>query len=244
MVGISVVNSLCGRGLQLRYEGGGHANLEHLAKRLDDGYGVFTYDGYTPSDARKAIRERGHIVLSNPDMLHTGILPHHTKWMRLFEFNRAMFVSALSLASGIALTLPLVVTYLRDGLRLPATGTTNRVSVTGIFDALNAKIARPIGMQDYRPQDGAYVRGDASFHPAYPIRMSARDLARFALLYLRKGNWAGRQIVPQAWVQESTQAYSRSPFGLGYGYLWWTDFLDGNIAPTVTLPEGNETTGW
>jgi CubicO group peptidase (beta-lactamase class C family) len=114
-----------------------------------------------------------------------------------------------------------------------------RATGTGIFDAFNTRIARPIGMQDYRPQDGSYVRGDASIHPAYPIRMSARDLARFALLYLRKGNWAGRQIVPQEWVQESTQAYSRSPFGQGYGYLWWTDFLDGAIAPTVTLPEGS-----
>ena len=55
------------------------------------------------------------------------------KWMRLFEFNRAMLVSALLLASGIVLTLPLVIAYVRDGLRLPSTGTTNRVSVTGIF---------------------------------------------------------------------------------------------------------------
>ena len=55
------------------------------------------------------------------------------KWMRLFEFNRAMLVSALLLASGIVLMLPLVITYVRDGLRLPSTGTTNRVSVTGIF---------------------------------------------------------------------------------------------------------------
>src|SRR5439155_12058293 len=54
------------------------AELQDLAKRLDDSFGVFTYDGDTPSDARKAIRERGHIVLTNPDMLHTGILPHHT----------------------------------------------------------------------------------------------------------------------------------------------------------------------
>jgi len=61
------------------------AELQDLAKRLDDSFGVFTYDGDTPSDARKAIRERGHLVLTNPDMLHTGILPHHTKWMRLFE---------------------------------------------------------------------------------------------------------------------------------------------------------------
>src|SRR3954469_14445953 len=43
------------------------AELQDLANRLDDGFGVFTYDGDTPSDARKAIRERGHIVLTNPD---------------------------------------------------------------------------------------------------------------------------------------------------------------------------------
>ena len=51
------------------------AELHDLSKRLDDGFGAFTYDGDTPSDARKAIRERGHVVLTNPDMLHTGILP-------------------------------------------------------------------------------------------------------------------------------------------------------------------------
>jgi len=114
-----------------------------------------------------------------------------------------------------------------------------RATGTGIFDALDSKIAKPIGMQDYRPQDGEYLRGDASIHPAYPIRMSARDLARFALLYARKGNWTGRQIVPQQWVQDSTRAYSRSVYGPGYGYLWWTDFVDGAIAPAVNLPEGN-----
>src|SRR5580658_6250938 len=53
--------------------------LHDLATRLNDCFGVFTYDGDTPSDARKAIRERGHVILTNPDMLHTGILPHHTK---------------------------------------------------------------------------------------------------------------------------------------------------------------------
>jgi len=113
------------------------------------------------------------------------------------------------------------------------------VASTDIFGAFYRQIARPIGMQDYRPQDGVYFRGKDSIHPAYPIRMSARDLARFALLYLRKGNWAGRQIVPQEWVQESTQAYSRSTFGQGYGYLWWIGFMDGTIAPAVTLPEGS-----
>src|SRR5438309_1643051 len=77
------------------------AELQDLAKRLDDTFGVFTYDGDTPSDARKAIRECGHIVLTNPDMLHTGILPHHTKWMRLFENLRYIVLDELPTYRGV-----------------------------------------------------------------------------------------------------------------------------------------------
>jgi CubicO group peptidase (beta-lactamase class C family) len=72
-----------------------------------------------------------------------------------------------------------------------------RATGTGIFEAFDQKIAKPIGMQDYRPRDGEYVRGEASIHPAYAMRMSARDLARFALLYLHQGNWAGHEILPR-----------------------------------------------
>jgi DEAD/DEAH box helicase domain-containing protein len=77
------------------------AELHDLAKRLDDCFGVFTYDGDTPNDARKAIRERGHVVLTNPDMLHTGILPHHTKWMRLFENLRYIVLDELHTYRGV-----------------------------------------------------------------------------------------------------------------------------------------------
>jgi CubicO group peptidase (beta-lactamase class C family) len=111
-----------------------------------------------------------------------------------------------------------------------------------VFTAFDEKIARPIGMQDYQPSDGEYVRGAASDHAAYPIRMSARDLARFALLYLHGGRWKDRQIVPAAWVRESTQSYSdafseRGP-GLGYGYMWWIGFPRNMGAPTVKVPPG------
>src|SRR5215470_12336539 len=94
---------------------------------------------------------------------------------------------------------------------------------SSIFDAFEREIARPIGMQDYRPSDGEYVTGAASVFAAYPFKMSARDLARFALLYLRRGSWQGRQIVPARWIEDSTQAYSQSEAGpaYGYGYLWW-----------------------
>ncbi len=77
------------------------AELHDLATRLDDRFGVFTYDGDTPSDARKAIRERGHIILSNPDMLHTGILPHHTKWTRVFENLRYIVLDELHTYRGV-----------------------------------------------------------------------------------------------------------------------------------------------
>lgn len=77
------------------------AELHDLSKRLNDRFGVFTYDGDTPSDARKAIRERGHIVLTNPDMLHTGILPHHTKWIRLFENLRYIVIDELHSYRGV-----------------------------------------------------------------------------------------------------------------------------------------------
>jgi DEAD/DEAH box helicase domain-containing protein len=77
------------------------AELHDLATRLEGCFGVFTYDGDTPSDARKAIRERGHLVLTNPDMLHSGILPHHTKWMRLFENLRYIVLDELHTYRGV-----------------------------------------------------------------------------------------------------------------------------------------------
>ena len=63
--------------------------------------GVFTYDGDTPSDARRAIRGKAHVVLSNPDMLHSGILPHHPKWAKLFENLRYVVVDELHAYRGV-----------------------------------------------------------------------------------------------------------------------------------------------
>jgi len=108
-----------------------------------------------------------------------------------------------------------------------------------IYDALATEIAKPIGMQDYRPSDGKYVREPSSNFPAYTFKMSARDFARFALLFLHHGNWNGTQIVPAAWVAESTHPYSDNGSG-GYGYLWWTgDSATGNNHPENVFPAGS-----
>ena len=77
------------------------AELYDLNQRLENCFGVFTYDGDTPADARKAIREKGHVVLTNPDMLHTGILPHHTRWTRLFENLRYIVIDELHTYRGV-----------------------------------------------------------------------------------------------------------------------------------------------
>ncbi len=59
------------------------------------------YDGDTPGDARRAARERGGIVVTNPDMLHTGILPHHTSWARTFQNLRFIVIDELHVYRGV-----------------------------------------------------------------------------------------------------------------------------------------------
>lgn len=112
-----------------------------------------------------------------------------------------------------------------------------RAAGTSIFRAFQEKIAIPIGMQDYRPSDGRYVTGPESSYPAYPFHMSALDLARFGLLYLRHGRWGDRQVVPASWVAESTKAWSETHIDSGYGYLWWTGFPDRRV-PIMDLSPG------
>ncbi len=77
------------------------AELDETIKLLQEEIRIFTYDGDTPQDARKAIRSRGHIILTNPDMLHTGILPHHTKWIKLFENLKYIVIDELHNYRGI-----------------------------------------------------------------------------------------------------------------------------------------------
>ncbi len=67
-----------------------------------------------------------------------------------------------------------------------------------IGDAFYQRLAKPIGMQDFQPEDVYYVGGTTSIHPAYLFEMTAPDMARFGLLYLRHGRWERRQTVPEA----------------------------------------------
>lgn len=106
-----------------------------------------------------------------------------------------------------------------------------------LYDAFDEEIAGPLGMLDYRNRivipaadgaidpdaDGYYqYEPEKSRFPAWHFRMSAHDLALFGQLYLQRGQWKGRQIVPAEWIARSTQPYSieNAEYGLAYGMLW------------------------
>ena len=76
------------------------AELMELSKSLPD-MRMFTYDGDTPQDARRSVRARANLVLTNPDMLHSGILPHHTKWVNLFQNLKYVVIDELHAYRGV-----------------------------------------------------------------------------------------------------------------------------------------------
>ena len=110
---------------------------------------------------------------------------------------------------------------------------------TGIFEAFRQRIAGPIGMEDFEV-DSCYYRYEPSKsqYPAYHIRMSARDLARFGALYQHKGTWRGRRVVPEQWVAESTRAWSLadSVSGMSYGYMWGVFPAGSMVANMIGFP--------
>ena len=77
------------------------AELYALIEEMDAPVKAYTYDGDTPAAARTAIRQAGHVVVTNPDMLHQGILPHHVKWIKLFENLRYVVIDEIHAYRGV-----------------------------------------------------------------------------------------------------------------------------------------------
>jgi CubicO group peptidase (beta-lactamase class C family) len=91
-----------------------------------------------------------------------------------------------------------------------------------VFEAFDEYFAKPLEMEDWRLSDGYYhYERDKSIHPAYPFRLSARDAARFGLVYARGGLWGDERILSRDWVQRSISMYSIDTDAIGYGLLWW-----------------------
>ncbi len=91
-----------------------------------------------------------------------------------------------------------------------------------VFEAFDRHFARPLEMEDWRVTDGYYhYERDKSKHPAYPFRISARDAARFGLLFTRLGAWNDGQVLSEHWVRRSSALYSIDNDVMGYGFMWW-----------------------
>ncbi|MEZ2219498.1 serine hydrolase domain-containing protein [Rhizobium sp. RCC_161_2] len=97
-----------------------------------------------------------------------------------------------------------------------------RLTGVPIAEDFAARIAAPLEMQDFHPGHFYFKSIPHSEHPAYKIRMSARDLARVGVLFLNEGRWRDVQIVPAEWVERSTKTYVDLGHGAGYSYSWWT----------------------
>ncbi|MBF0621645.1 MAG: DEAD/DEAH box helicase [Magnetococcales bacterium] len=77
------------------------SELLALSRLGDLNIRAHTFDGDTPADARKAVRVKGDIIVSNPDMLHQGILPHHTKWAQFFESLTHVVIDEMHIYRGV-----------------------------------------------------------------------------------------------------------------------------------------------
>ncbi len=77
------------------------AELRDLEAALAHPLGINTYDGDTPGDMRRQIRRRARVILTNPDMLHSGLLPHHPKWVELFQNLRYVVIDELHTYRGV-----------------------------------------------------------------------------------------------------------------------------------------------
>lgn len=97
-----------------------------------------------------------------------------------------------------------------------------QITSEDVFEAFDQYFGQPLQMQDWRVSDGYYhYERDKSVYPAYPFRMSARDAARFGLLFARGGKWGEQRVLSHHWVNRSTALYSIDSELMGYGFMWW-----------------------
>ncbi|WP_435164176.1 serine hydrolase domain-containing protein [Falsirhodobacter sp. 1013] len=114
-----------------------------------------------------------------------------------------------------------------------------RATGQSVAEAFAARIARPLGFQDFDAARDAWTESFVeSRHDAYPFRLSSRDLARFGQMFLQGGMWEGRRILPDGWAEENVMPYSHAGTRGAYGYMWWLE-RDGVFAPGCVTPRGS-----
>lgn len=103
-----------------------------------------------------------------------------------------------------------------------------------VVTAFYESIAHPLGMDDFRKMDSRLWLDSKveTIHPKYDVKISARDLARFGLLYCDEGLWGDKQIISKEWISKSFESYSKiehENYTESYGYMWWIRELNDSI---------------
>jgi hypothetical protein len=121
---------------------------------------------------------------------------------------------------------------------------------TRIFEEFERRFSKPLQMEDFKVSRCRYLNsnnyGDSliSEHRYYLFRVSARDLARFGLLFLREGRWQNDQIISSDWVKKSTATHSKIAPDSGYGYMWWTGTREGFLPGVNINDHSYHASGW
>ena len=103
-----------------------------------------------------------------------------------------------------------------------------------IVNAFYESIAQPLKMEDFRQFDSRLWLDSKieTIHPKLDIKISARDLARFGLVYCNNGSWNGKEIISKEWISKSLYPYSsfnHSDYSESYGFMWWIENLNDSI---------------
>ena len=192
---------------------------------LNSLYGIYSENGTI--DLNKTI---GEIGITDKDSLSE--LEKSAKIIHLLKVRSGIYHKAAAEPSWVDDYRPKRNSVLPDSLwfynnwDFNVLGTIfEQLTKTSIYEALYNDIALPLQMQDYRIMDGEYYYElEYSNHPAYHLKMSARDLARYGQLFLQSGLWNNEQILSKKWVDNSTYPTSKhgggDKIGRWYGWLW------------------------
>ena len=165
-------------------------DLNELIEDMEEDILSYTYDGDTAPGIRAKIRRAGHIVMTNPDMLHSGILPHHTKWVSLFENLKYIVIDELHTYKGVfgshvahvIRRLQRICAFYGSNPTFICTSATIKnpkelaESLTNTTHALISKSGAPVGKKTFLFYNPPIV------HPTFGVRRSAvlevRDISR------------------------------------------------------------------
>jgi CubicO group peptidase (beta-lactamase class C family) len=163
-----------------------------------------------PSPNLKAMRVRDLLRMATGNQTEAPMLTQNVPWTRTFLTHPVPF------KPGTHFLYNSPATYMLSAIVQKVTGMT-------VLDYLKPRLFEPLGIENPR----WIVSPQGISAGAYGLSLRTEDIARFGQLYLQKGNWKGKQLVPSQWIGEATARQTSngssptSDWDQGYGYQFW-----------------------